>query len=65
MVLSLVSRSNQNGISESNTAPQSAETIVTDRHSKEHPQDKVNQKELSHLNRNFSVPSNKLKQDSE
>ena len=34
-----------------------AKTLVTDKNSKEHHKSKVNQKELSQLNRNISVPS--------
>ena len=34
-----------------------AKTLVTDKNSKEHQKSKVNQKELSQLNRNISVPS--------
>ena len=65
MVPSFVSRNNQDGISRLNTAPQSAETMVTDRNSKQHPPNKVNQKELPQLNRNITVPSFKLEQSSE
>ena len=51
---SLVSRSNQDGISKSNTAPQlTARITIIDRNSKEHPQNKVNQKELSQLKKYF------------
>ena len=46
MLLSLVSRSNQDGISKLNTAPQLTETTIIDRNSKEHTQNKVNKKEL-------------------
>ena len=53
-VLSLVSRSNEDGISKSNTAPQLTETIIIDMNSKEHPQNKVNQKELPQLKKYYS-----------
>ena len=43
-VLSLVSRSNQDGISKSSTAPQLTGIIILDRNSKEYPQNKINQK---------------------
>ena len=53
-VLSLVSRSNQDGISKSNTASQlTAGITIIDRNSKEHPQNKVNQKQLPQLNKYF------------
>ena len=45
--MSLVSRSNLDGISKLNTAPQLTETITIDRNSREHTQNKVNQKELN------------------
>ena len=51
MVLSLVLRSNQDGIWKSNTAPLLAEAIVTDKNSKEHPNNKNNQKDLPQRNR--------------
>ena len=41
-----VSRGNQDGITKSNTTPQLAEIIVTDRNSKEHQKNKVNQREM-------------------
>ena len=50
----LVSRSNQDAISKLNTAPQLAETIIFDRNSKEHTQNKVNQKKLPQLQKYFS-----------
>ena len=65
MILSLVSRTNQDGIFKSDTAPQLAETIVTDRNSKEYPKKKVNKKELPRLNIYILVPSLKLKQNFE
>ena len=49
-----MSRSNQNGISKLNTDPQLAETITIDRNSKEHTQNKINQKELPQLKKYFS-----------
>ena len=48
-MLRLVSRSNQDGISKFNTGSQLAETIIIDKNSKEHTQNRVNQKELSQL----------------
>ena len=42
-----MSRSNLDGISKLNTAPQLTETITIDRNSREHTQNKVNQKELN------------------
>ena len=53
-VLSLVSRSNLDGISKSNTAPQLVEAIIIDSNSKEHPQNKFNQKELPELKKYFT-----------
>ena len=53
-MLSLLSRSNQDGISKLNTASQLAETITTHRNSKERTQNKVNQKELPQLNKYLS-----------
>ena len=53
-MLRLVSRSNQDGISKLNTDSQLAETIIIDKNSKEHTQNRVNQKELSQLNKYFS-----------
>ena len=47
-------RSNQVGISKSNTVPQLAEAVIIDRNSKEHPQNDVNQKELSQLKKHFA-----------
>ena len=47
-VLSLVSKSNQDGNSKPNTAPHLT-GIITDMISKEHPQNKFNQKELPQL----------------
>ena len=46
-VLSLISRGNQYGISKSNTAPLQTVIIIVDRNSKEHPQNKVNQRAAS------------------
>ena len=65
MLFGLVTRSNHEGISKTNTVPQPAESKVTDRNPKGHPQNKVNQKELPQLKRNISVPSLKLRQNSE
>ena len=42
-------RSNQNGISKSNTVSQLAEAVITDSNSKEHQQNEFNQKELPQL----------------
>ena len=53
-VLSLISVSNQDEISKSNTAPQLTGTIIIDRNFNEHRQNKVNQKELPQLNKYFS-----------
>ena len=44
MVLSFVSRSNQDGDSKSNTAPLLAEAMVTERNSKKHSKFKLNKK---------------------
>ena len=60
MTQSLPSRSNQDGISKSNTAPQLAGTVVHDKNTKEHPKNKVNQKELLQLIKNISVTSLKI-----
>ena len=49
-----MSRSNEDGTSKSNTAPKLAETITTDGNSKEHPQNKVNLKELPQLKKYFN-----------
>ena len=46
--------SNQDESSNLNTDPQLAETIITDRNSKEHTQNKVHQKELFQLKKYFS-----------
>ena len=54
-MLRLVSRSNQDGIPKLNTDSQLAETIIIiDKNSKEHTQNRVNQKELSQLKKYFS-----------
>ena len=63
MTQSLPSRSNQDGISKSNTAPQLAGTVVHDKNTKEHPKNKVNQKELPQLITNILATSLKLKQN--
>ena len=52
--LSLVWRSNQVGISKSNTVPQLAEAVIIDRNSREYPQNEVNQKELPQLKKHFT-----------
>ena len=52
MTQSLPARSNQNGISKSNTATQLAGSVVHDKNTKEHPKNKVNQKELIKLKQN-------------
>ena len=49
-VLSLVSGSNEDGISKSNTQI----TVIINRHSKKHPQIEVNQTELPQLKKFFS-----------
>ena len=49
MTQSLPLRSNQHEFSKSNTAPQSAETIVHDKNTKEHLKTKVKQKDLPQL----------------
>ena len=59
-VLSLLSRGNQDGISKSYTALQLT-GIIIDKNSKKHPQNKLNQKDLSQLMKYFSS-SFKLKQ---
>ena len=56
MLLSLVSRSNLDGISKLNTATQLVEAKVTSMNFK------ANQKELPQLKRNIPVPSLTLKQ---
>ena len=58
------SRSNQDGISKSNTAPQLTGTVVCDKNTKEHPENKFHQKELPQLITNISATSLKLKQNS-
>ena len=60
-VLSLVSRSNQDGISKLSAVSELAETIITDRNCKEQ-NNKNNQKELPQLKNYFN---SKLKQNSE
>ena len=52
---SLVSRSNQDGISKLKTAPQLAETKIIGRNSKENTQNKVNQKEVPQLKKYFNT----------
>ena len=47
--ISLVSRSNQDRISKSNTTPQMTGIVIIDKNSKKHPQNEVNQKELPQL----------------
>ena len=62
MTQSLQSRSNQDEISKSNTAPQSAgSAVVHDKNTKEHLKNKVNQKDLPQLITNISATSLKLK----
>ena len=60
MTQSLPSRSNQDGISKSNNAPQLTGTVVHDKNTKEHLKNKVNQKELLQLIKNISVTSLKI-----
>ena len=59
---SLLSRSNQDGISKSNNDPQLG-TVVHDKNTKEHPK-KIIQKDLLQLITNISATSLKLKQNS-
>ena len=62
MTQSLPSRSNQDELSKSNTAPQSAgSAVVYDKNTKEHVKNKVNQKDLTQLITNISATSLKLK----
>ena len=62
MTQSLQSRSNQDEISKSSTAPQSAgSAVVHDKNTKEHLKNKVNQKDLPQLITNISATSLKLK----
>ena len=61
MTQSLPSRSNQDEFSKLNTAPQSAETVVHDKNTKEHFKNKINQKDLPQLITNISATSLKLK----
>ena len=56
----LPSRSNQVKFSKSNTAPQSAGTVVHGKNTKEHLKNKSNQKDLPQLIRNISTTSLKL-----
>ena len=54
-VLNLVSRSNKDGISKLNTAPQiTGIIIIIDMNFKKHPKNKVNQKELPQWKKYFS-----------
>ena len=54
-VLNLVSRSNKDGISKLNTAPQlTGKIIIIDMNFKKHPKNKVNQKELPQWKKYFS-----------
>ena len=62
MLFSLVSRSNQDEISKSNTALLLAEPIVTDRNSKQHT--KKESIWTASIKQNVSVPSFKFKQNS-
>ena len=61
MTQSLPSRSNQDELSKSNTAPQSSGTVVHNKNTKEHLKKKVNQKELPQLITNISATSLKWK----
>ena len=56
-ILSLVSISNQDVISKSNTTPELAETVIVNRNSKEPSQNKVIRKELLQLKKylNFFI----------
>ena len=63
MTQSLPSRSNQDEFSKSNTAPQSAgSSVVHDKNTKEHLNNKVNQKDLSQLITNISATSLKIEE---
>ena len=55
------SRSNQDEFFKSNTAPQSAGTVVHDKNTKEHLKNKVNQKDLTQLITNILATSLKLR----
>ena len=57
---SLFSRTNQDGVSKANTA----QILLTDRNSKEHPSNENNKKEPPQSDRYILVPSIKLKQTS-
>ena len=61
MTQSLPSRSKQDELSKSNTALQSAGTVVHDKNTKEHLKNKSNQNDLPQLIRNISATSLKLK----
>ena len=47
-------RSNQDGISNSNTAPQLVEAVIIDSNCEEHPKNKANQKELPQFRKYFT-----------
>ena len=64
MTQSLPSRSNQNGISKSNTPPELAGIIVHGKSTKGHSKNKVNKKELPQLIKTISATSLKLQQNS-
>ena len=49
-------RSNQVGISKSNTVPQLAEAVTIERDSKEYPENEVNQNEVPELKKHFTCP---------
>ena len=57
----LPTRSNQDEFSKSNTAPQSAGTVVHDKNTEEHLKNKVNQKDLPQLITNILATSLKLR----
>ena len=57
----LPSRSKQDEVSKSNTASQSAGTVVHDMNTKEHLKNKSDQKDLPHLITDISATSLKLK----
>ena len=61
MTQSLPWRSNQDEFSKSNTAPQSAGTVVHDKNTEEHLKNKVNQKDLPQLITNILATSLKLR----
>ena len=63
MVQSLASRSNLDGIPKSNTALQLSGTVVHNKNAKEHPKNKVNERELPWLIANVWATSLRLKEN--